>query len=264
MSRTGNDMIKGALHIHSDVSKDSRLSRSEIKDIFKSRGYGFVLLTEHAEDLDEKKYDALKEEYARLSDENFLMIPGLEIKWKDKVHFLAYGARNFMQNEKTMFLVDTIKDIRDKTKCELLVWGHFQHPARITRELLDGVPFVDGIEVFNAMYHGIRSPDFKGLCVINDLRKTGRVTLAFGGLDMHSPDDYNAMSCIIKGSDRITRENIFHSLKTGDFLISSGSFNLRQSKFSSLALIFSFLGSVFNEYYRKVRRGIKNILNRRI
>lgn len=247
-------MIKGALHIHSDISNDSQLSLRHIRDLFKGRGYAFIMTAEHAESLDTDRYIALQHQYDNLSDNDFLMIPGIEIKWKDKVHFLAYGAKKFMDNEMDLSLEDTIKRIRQDTGCELLIWGHFRHPSKITKEMYDALPLVDGLEIFNTMYHGRFTPDFSGLWAINSLRPRGHALLGIGGLDMHSVSHYNEISCVIEGLDELKKEKIFDFIRQGRFIIKGRGFNLKQSRYGALELAWSFIASIFNDYYRKVRR----------
>lgn len=221
-------MIKGALHIHSDISPDSVLSRQRLKDIFKAAGYSFLLITEHAEDMNNEKYDILKREYQDLSDSKFLMIPGIEIKWKDKVHFLAYGAKNYMANESDATIDDTIRKIRIVTKCEFLAWAHFNHPWPVPRELVRHAALVDGIEIFNISYHGSVFPSYEGLRLINSMKKDGINVVALGGLDLHNPDRYKYLSCIIKEQDGLDRSVIFRHLKNGTFASKGIFYALRQ------------------------------------
>ncbi len=112
MCAYGRRMIRGVLHVHSNVSPDSTLPLEYIQRFFKARGHSFVLLTEHAEDLTPTSYAEFTQRCAALSDDAFVMVPGLEIKWKDRAHLLAYGAREYCGNEDMLSLADTITRIR--------------------------------------------------------------------------------------------------------------------------------------------------------
>lgn len=255
-------MIKGALHIHSEISPDSRLSRRYLRDIFKGAGYNFVLITEHAEDLDAGRYDALKEEYHNLSDDKFLMIPGIEIKWKDRVHFLAYGAKNYMPNEKDMPITDTARVIKNNTQCPFLVWGHFGHPKPIPREYVDCMGLVDGIEIFNTAYHGLMAPSYEGLRLANDMRKDKRSIVVTAGLDLHSPGRHEAISCIIKNINFVERDEIFKHLVKGDFISKGIFYTLEQpgEGYNKLELFYSWCAGIARglvDILRRLKKGIK-------
>ena len=246
-------MLKGALHIHSNISSDSTLSQSCIKELFKKRGYSFVLLTEHTEDLDSERYEIIKQEYNSLSDNIFLMISGLEIKWKDKIHFLAYVAKNYMPNEYKLSLGDTIKKIKKETDCDFLAWGHFNHPFKINKQLMSFASMVDGIEISNVGYHGQFFCDWRGLLLLNKLKKAGKATIGIGGLDMHEKTKLGKSYCLIKGLKSPTRNGIFDAFKSNKVIFKNRFFALGQAKYKISIIAFSLLASVPLDYYKRVR-----------
>jgi hypothetical protein len=222
-------MIKGALHIHSDVSPDSNLPLELIKERFKSMDYKFLLMAEHAEDLTDNKYYSLLKKCNDLSNGDFLIIPGLEIKWRDEVHFLAYGAREYVGNIYNLTLDETAKVIKEQTRCSLLAWAHFRRPATAGRsKLLQVAGLVDGIEIFNVGYHGYVLPDFSALLFLSHLKSQGMPTIALGGLDMHNLKSFGKMSCIIEPLDIPERERIFTCLKKGEFTTRARFIDLKQ------------------------------------
>lgn len=257
-------MIKGALHIHSNISPDSQLSRRSLRDMFKKAGYRFLLTADHAEDLNRDKYEMIKKEYADLSDSEFLIIPGIEVKWKDKVHFLAYGAKNYINNENEMDIKNAIKAIRDKTQCDFLVWGHFSHPRPLADDIAQYAKLVDGIEVFNALYHGLLAPSYEGCRLINNFKKTDHRSIVTGGLDLHQAHGYKNMYCIINDLDVVNRNEIIKSLRNGDFIFKTAFYTLRQpdSAYNGFDLFFSLCtGSAVdlsNRLYIKISNLIKN------
>lgn len=256
-------MIKGALHIHSDVSPDSNLPLVNLKKIFKSAGYSFILLTEHAEDLDPNLYEKLKLECSTLSEPGFLIIPGLEIKWQNSVHLLAYGARFYHENENDYSLKHTIKSIRETTQCGLLVWGHVNHPARIDQALLRQAALVDGIEVFNIGYHGFLMPDAGGLKIVDFLKKDNHNILAVGGLDLHNEKNYAKMLCLTDKLDMLDKDSILTCFKKGEFAFRGKFFTLKQIqrpynpllKFSALCV------NTAEDIYRRINYKIKSGFN---
>lgn len=65
--REGN-LYKGNLHLHTNVS-DGELSPESAKELYKNNGYNFLAITDH------NFYGV----YSELNDEDFLIIPGIEI-----------------------------------------------------------------------------------------------------------------------------------------------------------------------------------------
>lgn len=254
-------MIKGALHIHSNISPDSNIPREALRGYFKKAGYQFVLVSEHSEDLNDVKYETIKKEYAALSDGSFLMIPGIEIKWKDSVHFLAYGADKYMANENSLPINETIKRIRDKTGCGFLVWGHYNHPKPIPLDWLQYINCVDAVEIFNAAYHGLAAASHEGMEAANSKRKEGRGLVVTGGLDLHRINGYKGIVCEIKDLDRINRDDIFRSLKGGSFISKSIFYTLRQPSnyYGKIELLISRIIGALVNILRKIRMKLSRI-----
>ncbi len=246
-------MLKGAMHVHSNISPDSTLSRSSIKKLFKENGYSFVLLTEHAEDLDDKQYALIKQEYDNLSDDNFLMIPGLEIKWKERIHFLAYGAKRYIQNECTLSFEDTIRKIRRETECDFLVWGHFSHPFRVNEELASLAGMVDGIEISNVGYHGQFFCDWRGLVLLNRLKKAGKSVRGLNGLDMHEESKLGKIYCLVSSLKLPDRKDIFDAFKNNKVIFKNPLFAIGQARYGILFILFSLLAELPLDYYRRVK-----------
>src|SRR5450759_4376877 len=69
---------RGALHVHSTLSRDGTMTIAELARYFKQKCYQFLAMGEHAEDLDEAKVHALREQSATNSDDQFCVIPGIE------------------------------------------------------------------------------------------------------------------------------------------------------------------------------------------
>lgn len=257
-------MIKGVLHIHSDISPeattDSTVSLEYAKSLFKEKGFSFMMLAEHAEYLDEQKYQAYKEQCRRLCDEEFVLIPGIEIKWKEQVHFLAYGADCYMKNEETLSVKETIAKIRATTKCRLLVWGHINDPLSITKGFLPALASVDGIEVFNTTYHSI-FPDGRGLIYLNYLAHRSKKVLAFGGLDMHETKNHSKMACLINNECPVERNSILDAIALGQYILHGKVITLRpQGEYSVLLIWWSIVINAVIDMARKVRRKYYNAL----
>jgi predicted metal-dependent phosphoesterase TrpH len=90
----------GVLHIHSTYSLDGTLSLAECHQVFRNRGYDFMAVTEHGQDLDADKMKRFVDDCLALSDQNFCVVPGLELEFyreTKKTHILAIGITNYVQ-----------------------------------------------------------------------------------------------------------------------------------------------------------------------
>lgn len=247
-------MLKGALHVHSNVSLDSDLSLEEIRDLFKARGYSFVMTTEHAEDLDKEKYSSLISRCAKLSDKTFLMIPGIEVKWKDRVHLLAYGATDYISNRNEVSLEEMISYVRSNSGCDILVWGHFNSPENVNGSLRALAEQLDGVEVFNAAYHGWHAPIPQGLLFLRRAGEKGRRLIAFAGLDLHSKQNYDKIYCLLGETAPLSRDGIIRSIKEGQCSFHSAYFALTQREAGLVMLGASMLAHALRGFESLARR----------
>ena len=86
--------VKGAFHIHSTYSGDGELELSRIKDLYFSDGYNFLAINEHQHDMDQFKFGRLVDECERLSEREFLLIPGIEFNCY-RNHILGIGIQAY-------------------------------------------------------------------------------------------------------------------------------------------------------------------------
>jgi len=55
--------VKGALHIHSQLSHDGTMTIAELASWYRGKGYQFLAMGEHAEDLNEAKVQMLVDQH---------------------------------------------------------------------------------------------------------------------------------------------------------------------------------------------------------
>ncbi|HIE55523.1 MAG TPA: hypothetical protein EYP90_10135, partial [Chromatiaceae bacterium] len=80
-------IFKGVIGIHSDIS-DGHASVEDFCKVARQLGYDFLVFTEASELMDERKWEALVRACQVASDENFIAIPGLEIRDKSGVRIV--------------------------------------------------------------------------------------------------------------------------------------------------------------------------------
>jgi predicted metal-dependent phosphoesterase TrpH len=84
-------MYKGVIHAHSTYS-DGEYTLTELRDVFVASGCTFVCMTDHAEYFDVEKVRSYRAECERLSDDQFVFVPGLEFTCERRMHILGYGV----------------------------------------------------------------------------------------------------------------------------------------------------------------------------
>jgi vacuolar-type H+-ATPase subunit F/Vma7 len=199
--------VKGLCHIHSKLSHDGEVSISELKESLKGKGFKFLLLTEHIHDYSSEKIEEILKECQSLSDEQFIIIPGLELEDKGE-HFLAIGI-----NESAKNIYDPIGF---RSSGAIIVWAH---PYKIKQDGIEGSQ-IDGLEIWNSCYDGKFIPRWQALKLLNKLRQENNV-FAYGGIDFHRFSHLGGPFFVID-VEKLSEREILKSLKQGKFFIQRG------------------------------------------
>ena len=181
-------VIKGALHVHTDLSHDGKLSMESAVDLFRRRGFHFVFLAEHAEDMDAAKIEEMRRHAAALSAAEFVVIPGLEYSCPGLVHIVGAGC-------------DRAFDFREPVRVahEIKSAGGFAvlaHPGRFhwqcDNELIRNV---NAVEVWNVAYDGKFIPEPRSLGFLRASRSVNHQLLACAGVDLHRAGGFTLSGC---------------------------------------------------------------------
>src|SRR5437016_3212112 len=88
--------VRGAMHVHSTLSHDAKLTLPEVAELYGSKKFHFVAIGEHSQDMDAEKVASLTEQCAALSSAEFLMMPGIEFTCRgtgrNVIHILGAGC----------------------------------------------------------------------------------------------------------------------------------------------------------------------------
>lgn len=206
--------VKGAFHIHSTYSGDGELELSRIKDLYFSDGYNFLAINEHQHDMDQFKFGRLVDECERLSEREFLLIPGIEFNCY-RNHILGIGIQAYPESVKGDEVIDSIKDSGGFS-----VWAHprknrFSLPDHLIREL-------DGIEIWNSKFDGKYAPQSEVIRYCTEKRNQTPRLRAVCSVDLHFRTQFRdlAMYCEV---NQLTRNSIIESLHEGKYYGSTGS-----------------------------------------
>lgn len=209
--------IKGAIHIHTLASHDGELSLSQITDHYRSRGFQFICITEHSQDMTESKIRMLRQESESLSGENFCVLAGIEYSCKDALHIVGVGCLQLLDTSDPVHLVQNIRSAGG--------FSVLAHPKRIhwrcSPELAANL---NAMEVWNVRYDGKYLPSPHALEFFNQMKVLNPGLLAAVGDDLHAlRGSYPLAFHMSVGS--LNRESILKELKNGRYQIRSMGFH---------------------------------------
>jgi hypothetical protein len=232
----GTKKFRGLLHIHTTCSYDGTVSLPDFVHLVKNRRYDFIILAEHAEDFDDKKMQILVNECSNVSDEAFLVIPGLEFNISG-IHILGIGIENYFNEPDPEEL---IRKIHENNGLAILA-----HTVDYTTIPYAKVKDVDLIEIWNPRYGEKLAPSIKSIKILREFRTMKTTYSATGGLDLHTLKDLVPLYQRVF-SDRLTQRDILNALKGGEFTTTNGCLELPpQNDFSiPLTVLFYFFAFV--------------------
>jgi hypothetical protein len=238
--------IRGALHVHSKLSRDGTMTIKELMIWYRQHGYQFVAMGEHAEDLDEAKVQALLEQSAENSNDAFCVIPGIEFAGNNDIHILGIGvARLFCARNPE----SVVEEIHKQGGLAVLA-----HPKRIgwvcPAEVL---LVVDAAEIWNVGYDGKYLPSVKALGGFRRMQQTNPKLLAVASHDFHRTTSFYDVAIEMDVAS-LSRDAILRNLQQGSYRIRSHFFRcdsgarISRMKAASLQLLSQQLSHI-----RKIR-----------
>lgn len=170
----------GVVHVHSAYSHDCRDALPRLREFALERGLQFVGLTDHAEDFDEARFVAYREECAGLSDDAVVLIPGLEFRFEGYtgLHLLALGLTRWIAPTTPAEFLTSTRGTTGLTIAAHPVLFKYVAPP----DVLAGI---DAIEVWNAKYNTRYLPDPRAIRLLHEVRRTRPDVVATVGLDQH-------------------------------------------------------------------------------
>jgi len=214
-------MIRGIIHVHTTYSHDGKLSLSDLAQLCKLSGYKFIIVTEHAEDMTKDSMNRLVQECELLSNEDLIIIPGLEFRCADGMHILGLGIKKLLPVRNSKDVIAEIHRLGG-----IAVLAHTSYYKKIPWEnLLE----VDGVEIWNARYDGRFAPKIGCFRILKKLKKFNHNFVRYCGLDLHSHYEFGKLSIIVDvKDDKINSRMILDALKKGEFKITNGLITLNQ------------------------------------
>ncbi len=170
--------IRGALHVHSKLSRDGTMTIAELVRWYTQNGYQFLAMGEHAEDLDQAKVQALREQCIENSNDTFCVIPGIEFAGNNDMHIIGIGVVRLICAKDPLTVV---REIHKQGGLAVLA-----HPKRIGWQCPAEVLLaVDAAEIWNVGYDGKYLPSVKALGGFRRMQQINPKLLAVASHDFH-------------------------------------------------------------------------------
>ena len=198
--------IRGVIHFHSNYSYDGCDSIDDIVAFLKKRGCSFLFLTEHDDDFDQEKMDRFIRDCERISSSDFLIVPGIEFRCKNKVHILGLGIKNFIKVNDPCQAAEKIKAFGGRAVIAHPM-GYLDH---ISEKL---IRIVDGVEIWNGHKDGKVAPDYR---IIREYSKWLSVNPGISslcGADHHGIEGYFPIETIIEDVKNLNYPYIWDKLR---------------------------------------------------
>lgn len=203
--------FRGVLHAHSTLS-DGKLWPEQVRERALAEGLDFVILCEHAKHIFARDPDAALAECARLSDDSFLLMLGIEHEYEGR-HVLLIGPPELLRESQGDMAGARPGEVRDRGG--LTIWAH---PACTFRcSLRPGMAAdYDGWEVWNRGFDG-RVPNLRVLAELRRQRGGGRQLFASAGADFHRPE--HPLEPILEVElPKLSSDALIASLRDGRFV----------------------------------------------
>jgi hypothetical protein len=203
--------IKGISHVHSKYSHDGEISLAELKEYFKQKGFKFLLLTEHLHDVSEEKIRQIIDDCHSLNDDEFIIVPGLELDHNNK-HFLIIGIDGSQNTSEEL--------IKRSSPNKLIIWAHPFFTGRPSLDDILNYP-LDGLEIWNSVYDGKIFPRWGALKLLGKLCKEKKL-LGFCGIDLHRFSHAGGPFIGLEVRN-FSQDDILSNLKAGKFFMQRNS-----------------------------------------
>jgi hypothetical protein len=201
-------VARGIIHCHTELSFDCRTPLERLREFLLLEGFQFVALTDHDRDVTPQQYRQFVQRCGELSDDKFLLLPGIEVKCTDGSEIAGIGLSQLPEAGAPESVVQRIRALGGYA-----VWVHPRKKVKTLGHVLE----CDAIEVLNGKLDGTLAPDLELVRFVQRERSRGRTFHAIFGLDMH--DDLRRrcvwMEC---EAAELTTDVILEALRRGRFV----------------------------------------------
>jgi hypothetical protein len=199
---------RGVIHVHTELSFDGALQVAHIAEKCRRRGLSFAAIADHAESMTSALLDRLVGECRANSDSGFVMMPGLEHRYRHGVHILALGQSRWATAPS---IVDMLRSLADDG-CALVA-AHCSLPSDLPPELLE---ILTAVEIWNVSRDTRLLPTTRHFPVYKKWAANYPNLFAVGGLDMHKGNEWGC-EVVLDSACVASSEAVLERLKAGQF-----------------------------------------------
>jgi hypothetical protein len=188
----------------------------ELVDWYRPRGYQFVAVGEHSQDMDEQKVQQLQEQCAAHSNAQFCIIPGIEYSCRDGIHIFGLGTVGLTEQVDPRAVVAMIH-AQDG-------FAILAHPVRMNWSPPDELILaVDAVEIWNVSYDGKYLPSFRAPDAFRRMQQVNPNLRAIAGHDFHRKASFYDVGVEIEVGE-LSPTEVLKVIKQGRYAITSRFF----------------------------------------
>ena len=175
--------MKVAFHIHTAYSHDGHCALEKLHEKAVESGYGYLVITDHFEDLSEAQIQELVDLCNEISSPHVGLIPGVEVVFEGKAHVLVIGLNGPLRKSDTVD-IDALREAA-RLQNALIGVAHLGDKCSLT---VDELSKFDFIEAWNYRHN-------KGFPLRRNLETVQRIdnVCILGGLDLHMMHEFGGI-----------------------------------------------------------------------
>lgn len=238
------------VHSHSDLSHDGTLKIEKLREFFMSKGFHFLCLTDHSQDVPIERFQELKARCRELSDDKFVFVPGIEYSCINEVHIMGIGIETLSRETEQNKVIEHIH-----ANNGMAVWAHPTKTIYPTDN--SWISKLDGVEIWNLASDGKFLPQAKTVKAYYRFKDVNPNIMAFFGMDFHRRERFYNVSLKIENIN-LNENEILDALKHGKYTNTSATISMPSHPNLSEARIFTMSVS------RSILNFVRGVRNRTI
>jgi predicted ATP-grasp superfamily ATP-dependent carboligase len=218
---------RGVIHIHTNYSYDGTASIEAVVEEAKKCGYSFIVLTEHAESLDEDSMAGYVKRCKALQTLELMVIPGLEVRCNNGTHLLGINVQKHIESSSVL---EVAKEIKDCGGICIVA-----HPSKNEYNLsTEEIGCMDGMEIWNSSRRsGLTIPKLDAIRILRRLRNKNKKMYFYSGLDLHELREMKSF-WIEAPSYCKSKDELLKAFYAGKFFTTNGIVSVSSTGYLSL------------------------------
>ena len=189
------------------------MSLGELREFFAGRGYGFLCLTDHSQNVNAAQFALLTRNCRELSAADFVFVPGLEYSCDGQLHIMGLGIEAVTTETDPRVVIEHIH-----ASGGIAVLAHPTKKDYIFAP--EWIGLLDGMEIWNVSNDGKFLPQFSSVRMFLKFQAAYPHLRAFFGIDFHSAQGYYETAIRLAGTNSHPAD-IMRALRAGEYVCAS-------------------------------------------